>query len=114
MAESGNEYIKRKMSGGKHSLKKLARVRRKANLIDAGLMESDDTHIDAANLRFWDADEGTGRRRVLHATKGIRTICNKRDAIQGLSKPQMWKIIGNNIAETTGRYAHMKGLDNGK
>lgn len=113
MAESSSEYIQRRMRNRNpnhiSSLKKLKRARRKAAAMDKGDMDSDDNFVEAVNCRLIDIDENESYTRHLHPTKGIRFISDKRYPLLYLSKPILWKIIGDNIAKFTKRYAHLEG-----
>lgn len=96
MSESGAEYVKRKMKNRNpnkiSTFKKLQRAQRKARLIDAGVMDADDTFIEQRNLELFDADDGKRFRRHLHPTKGIRTRSELRDLLIGLDRAGMWKL----------------------
>ena len=112
MAESGDAYIKRKMSNRNpnHSstFKRLKRVQRKAKLIDIGELDADDTMVEAFNYEAYmyaDDNKDVSHYRILHATKGIRRRSKRRDIfIEVATKVQMWKIIQHNLSR------HSKGM----
>lgn len=109
MSETGQEYVKRKMKNRSpkyaSSLRKLQRAQRKAQLIEQGIMDGDDNHVELANIKLAEAcdDPNVTYWEHLHPTKGFRARAKQRDALIGLSKAQMWQLITRTLG------AYVKG-----
>lgn len=109
MAEYGNAYIIRIMSKRSprtiSSLKRLRRAERKAKLIDAGKLDSDDIVVDLFNaevLMHADNNKAITHYRTLHPTKGFQRRSKRRDIfIEVSNKATMWKIIQHNLSRIT-------------
>lgn len=94
----GTDYIKAKVgkrsAGSASTMRRLGRAQRKAKLIDAGLVDAQDTLVDVHNQDIY--DKGEFSRRYLHPTKGYRTVNRERDELVS-ARPFLFSIIINNL-----------------
>ena len=101
MAETGNEYVKRRMMkrNRKHvsTFKKLQRAMRKAERIEAGDMDGDNTMIEIQNEALYTKYQGVSYVKILHPTKGFQRISSRRERLYGAVKSQMLGVIRHNF-----------------